>query len=356
MAAQIKSPVDRGTTETRLVAGCAYLSRCLRARRSFGVVTTESPEALALLLDRLPAYLQDAVPTSGTDTGADTGDHHLVRLSRPTDSVQEFLVGVLAGLGFEVTGVADEDLRNLLVVFLCHEARHARRTVLLLEQTERFGPRVLDLLQTLAPVKVSGLPAVTIVLTGSPELNRILDSAGMAAANLLARERFDLDRALSWIHNPRPVTGIAAPIAAPLRPAAQPAMTGLAPAGPAVTGLPAAGEIKQPLTCATLIVTFNGTVIDRRILNGESLIVGRSRRVGLRIPSRFVSRLHAEIGRFDGCLRILDLDSTNGTYVNGEKIHAHDLCAGDVVRIGNLRLRFDARVPTDSKTTDDNNR
>lgn len=54
-----------------------------------------------------------------------------------------------------------------------------------------------------------------------------------------------------------------------------------------------------------------------------------------------VSGYHAEIYRFpDGTFRICDLDSTNGTWINGQRIRAQTLNNGDVVELGEVRLHF----------------
>jgi hypothetical protein len=56
-----------------------------------------------------------------------------------------------------------------------------------------------------------------------------------------------------------------------------------------------------------------------------------------------VSRRHAEIIRKDGSLQILDNGSSNGTYLNGQKLVPHQarvLRDGDDVRLGHLVLRI----------------
>jgi molecular chaperone DnaK (HSP70) len=53
------------------------------------------------------------------------------------------------------------------------------------------------------------------------------------------------------------------------------------------------------------------------------------------------SRFHAEISSIDGMLEIVDLGSTNGTFVNGQKLPAHDaqvLRVGDTISIGRIKF------------------
>jgi pSer/pThr/pTyr-binding forkhead associated (FHA) protein len=54
-----------------------------------------------------------------------------------------------------------------------------------------------------------------------------------------------------------------------------------------------------------------------------------------------VSRLHAVIERFDAGWTVSDLGSSNGTFLNGERIWApHRLRNGDEIRVGHTRLLF----------------
>jgi len=70
-------------------------------------------------------------------------------------------------------------------------------------------------------------------------------------------------------------------------------------------------------------------------LKAHGYIVGRATDCALRLPESSVSRKHAEI-TFDGSeLKVEDLGSSRGTFVNGEKISSvTTLSAGDAVAIG----------------------
>jgi pSer/pThr/pTyr-binding forkhead associated (FHA) protein len=54
-----------------------------------------------------------------------------------------------------------------------------------------------------------------------------------------------------------------------------------------------------------------------------------------------VSSHHAEVYHLpDGSFQICDLDSTNGTWVNGQRIQNQVLNSGDIVELGEVRLHF----------------
>lgn len=67
---------------------------------------------------------------------------------------------------------------------------------------------------------------------------------------------------------------------------------------------------------------------------GESTI-GRGSSADFELNEDGVSRLHAKLVReVDGTAKIMDLNSTNGTYVNGRRVEVESLREGDRVRIG----------------------
>jgi hypothetical protein len=53
-----------------------------------------------------------------------------------------------------------------------------------------------------------------------------------------------------------------------------------------------------------------------------------------------VSRKHLGIKRLDGGYELADLGSTNGVYVNGEKVARRKLEVGDVIRVGTTEMVF----------------
>ena len=62
--------------------------------------------------------------------------------------------------------------------------------------------------------------------------------------------------------------------------------------------------------------------------------------VGLRLPDTGVSRAHAELRLVGDVVRVVDLDSTNGTAVNGRRVRESDLADGDRLDIGATALVY----------------
>ncbi len=72
----------------------------------------------------------------------------------------------------------------------------------------------------------------------------------------------------------------------------------------------------------------------------DTVSIGRSRSCDLRLPGGDASRRHAEIAGGPDGFTITDLGSTNGTFVNDQRIQKHELQAGDRIEIGNSMITF----------------
>jgi Nif-specific regulatory protein len=78
-----------------------------------------------------------------------------------------------------------------------------------------------------------------------------------------------------------------------------------------------------------------------RLVDGESITVGRAPTNAIVCKDERCSRNHAEVFQSQGQWTLRDLDSRNGTLVDGKRIQTdYSLQPGDVVRIGNSQLAF----------------
>src|SRR5438270_11399318 len=65
-------------------------------------------------------------------------------------------------------------------------------------------------------------------------------------------------------------------------------------------------------------------------------IIGRQTDCQIRIPSAGISRHHCELTHADGKVLLRDMGSSNGTYVNRQKIQQAQLAAGNLIAIGDM--------------------
>jgi FHA domain len=73
----------------------------------------------------------------------------------------------------------------------------------------------------------------------------------------------------------------------------------------------------------------------------DDLLIGRHLDCDVRLPSANVSRMHARLSFRNGRWIVRDLESTNGTVLNGVRIGRSELRPGDELVIGSHRLRVD---------------
>lgn len=78
------------------------------------------------------------------------------------------------------------------------------------------------------------------------------------------------------------------------------------------------------------------------VLDSRAVSIGRSAENALPLDDDFASARHARIEpRRDG-VWVSDAGSTNGTYVNGQRLSKpHRLQTGDVIRVGNTDVRYE---------------
>src|ERR1700683_2853845 len=91
---------------------------------------------------------------------------------------------------------------------------------------------------------------------------------------------------------------------------------------------------------ARLILTLDSQVMAEYNMNKERYTIGRLPDNDIRIDNGAVSGHHPLIINILNDSFLEDLNSTNGTYVNGKLIKKHALQHGDVITVGHHQLRF----------------
>jgi EAL domain-containing protein (putative c-di-GMP-specific phosphodiesterase class I) len=94
-----------------------------------------------------------------------------------------------------------------------------------------------------------------------------------------------------------------------------------------------------------------GGPVQKTLLNSFPFSIGRNDTTDLPIQSTRVSREHAVIVRTGQTYRIRDLDSTNGTQVNGQRIEEATLTDGDIVVIADVEFTFFSGAPQTPRKT-----
>ena len=77
-------------------------------------------------------------------------------------------------------------------------------------------------------------------------------------------------------------------------------------------------------------------------LGAGGVSIGRSGQNDILLNDSTVSSQHARIYTYFDASYIEDLNSTNGTYINGKAIQKHLIKPGDVIRIGRKQLKIES--------------
>jgi hypothetical protein len=82
----------------------------------------------------------------------------------------------------------------------------------------------------------------------------------------------------------------------------------------------------------------------RREIDKRRVVIGRSKDCDIQIADPNASRRHAELRQEGSAYWLIDLDSTNGSQVNGSRTARAKLDSGDVITIGSTDLLFERRL------------
>ncbi len=118
----------------------------------------------------------------------------------------------------------------------------------------------------------------------------------------------------------------------------------VAPA-PDATGFhaaPAYAEAPRGADGWLVVERGGGLERDQRFDLIGGLSIGRSKEADVRIDDRYASSIHARVFSREGRFYVEDMNSTNGTLLNGATLHGEaELIDGDTVQIGDTTFRLE---------------
>lgn len=274
-----------------------YLNQCRRQPLKAAVLTAENRGAIDATLAAFQAQSL-TVP-------------RIIKLYSKTDNCDHFIESFLAQMGLDVPHLPVDDLLRLLLVVLRQSSNGCGADLVVVDNLHEFGPRVLERLCQLILGCQGWAQAPLFVLTGTTALHRVLDSIGMAEIAAATKRRFTFE----------------------------PGSEGENGSGAGT------GSSGGPFRGALLHVARGNEPMASRPIEQVRLLIGRAAHNDLCLPGRFVSRQHALlIHPADDAPYLIDLKSTNGTWVNSRPIDQQRLRNGDIIGIGNYRLRYECIV------------
>lgn len=294
---------------------------------------------------------------------------------------------VLAQFGYDLQFGSLNELINMVKVFVLQQAASDHVPLLVIENTHALHPRALRVLCELAELRVRHRCALRMILASDRSISSIVEAPAMAPISQRVTGDFHLEpltvpEATDYLHAKLRAGGCLAPdavlppeicaelhqasagwpgvldhqvllaldkadscpikkddIESHVMPNGKPTPLVGDPDGleKRPNGHDGAAESSGP----TLFLSCDGRTLREIALDDRRVLVGRSDHNDLPVNSRFVSRHHALFIRHGAATFLMDLNSTNGTYVNSRRVSNHVLVHGDVISIGNHRLKFD---------------
>ena len=289
------------------------------------------------------------------------------------------LVAVLRQFGYELDLNSANELLGLVRVFALQQAASHKAPLLIIENAHDLNPSALRALTELSELRVRNASALKMVLVSDRSLKTIMAAKAMQSMAKRVVHDFHLrpmnrEETRQYLHAklraagsdcpefvfPQEVCldiwnasggwpGIADRVALLALAEARTLPVSVTavehPALPSATWSQADALDRHPDEIVPpapprLILTNNGSVIDELLMKKPRTIIGRSNYNDISIDSRFVSRHHALLVRHGTATFLMDLNSTNGTFVNSRRVSNHVLMHDDVITIGHHRVKF----------------
>jgi len=92
------------------------------------------------------------------------------------------------------------------------------------------------------------------------------------------------------------------------------------------------------------LVRMNGPQQDTRLeIPGPVCVLGRANTANIVLEEDSVSKEHARLTYSEDGFRIEDMQSSNGTFLNGKRVHeVAEVVSGDLLRLGSVILKLEA--------------
>ena len=288
------------------------------------------------------------------------------------------LATVLRQFGYDIDLSSPNELLGLVRVFAMQQAASNVPPLLIIENTHELNPSALRALCELADLRVRTGSALKMILVSDRSLGTMINAPAMQPIARRLLHDFHLrpmtsNETRDYVHEKLVAAGAEFPafvfpravceelwqasggwpgiidrvaLLALARAESLPVSSDVVehPMLPTGTWDQTAAAIEPanapPPAPPHLVVTNNGSVIQELDLTLARLLIGRSEHNDIAIDSRFISRHHALLVRHGSATFLMDLNSTNGTFVNSKRVSNHVLLHDDVITVGHHRIKF----------------
>jgi general secretion pathway protein A len=322
----------------------------------------------------------------------------VAQINQTQVSATEFLQAVLVEFGFTPFQMKKAELLATLNNFLIEQCAAGRKVLLIVDEAQNLGLRVLEEIRMLSGVETTKEKVLRIILAGQPGLNDKLDAPELAQLVQRVRLRFHLatltpEETREYILHRLEVAGsqgreifhagcfevinryaggvprlintlcdtamlaafnadrdhvLPADVEAAVeelqwvefaarRAGGEPRLAMRGKAGHPAGQL---GDDHSGIPVARLLVVHQGRTVGDYALRVGRIIVGRAPDADVRVDEHAISRHHCLIVTDDRLSVIEDLNSKNGVFHKGERVRLHNLNDGDVISLGSHELMY----------------
>ncbi len=342
------------------------LQRAYNSSRPLAILIGEGPAAASTVIASLLSRLSPDVTK--------------IRIDEPCSSATEFMRKLISALGFDPKDMVTEDLDGILMMFLSFQKSHGRRTLICLERAPENDTWVLDKVRELVLQERENNFGLMILLSGKEALAKLADSGPLGEVSGYAGRRvvlkpFTFEESKQYVRQ-RLVSAGKAGIDQNFHYRAAIRLHELSRGVPddlsalvnrcletaAAEGVelvtaelverahennPAADASAETVNMrgfrprrGRLVYQISGREMLEMALRQGHTLIGRSTLCDVRIDSSMVSRRHALISYTAGGAVLVDLNSTNGTLVDGRRIRRHDLKPGETIEVGGTLIEY----------------
>ena len=275
---------------------------------------------------------------------------------------------ILQQFGFDYGFDSVNERFGMVRVFAMQRTVAGEAPLLIIENAHAMNPMVLEMLCDLAEETVDGNSALRIVLASHKPMLPIIEAPAMQSMSKRVTGKFllqPLNRSETTKYVYRKLMGggcknpqylVPQPVCDRLHEVsggwpgkidrlAMSAITNAERFPLSVSHLPQPQTRgRGPRTRATaipqLIITHKRKTLSRVNLVQPKLMIGRDELCDVRVDGDWISRHHAVLFKNKKATIVVDLDSKNGTFVNGERVSKHVLIHNDIVSLGDHRMKF----------------
>ncbi len=363
----------------------AYMDYTIWNRDGFVVITGEIGSGKTTLIQHLLTSLDDNV--------------EVARLYQTQLDEIQFFQAILVEFGFKPFNASKVELLDMLNTFLIEQYGLDRQVILIIDEAQNLSPRVLEEIRLLTGMETHKEKILNLILVGQPELKELMDAPGMEQLSQRIRFRFHLknlteEETREYIYHRLTIAGnrkdnLFHSNTIPLiyrYTGGTPRLINILCDTALICGFVdkikiidevlieaaieelqwspfseragvqyAADRRQTPFdheTVARLIDINDGNTNHEHLLTKDRTTLGRMPGNDIIINDEMVSVHHAKIINIHGNCFLEDLDSTNGTYVNSERIKKCVLKHGDRISLARYKLQY-LNEPLASRAVDD---